>query len=407
MWSIKPYKSPPSECPECKHCNGGFKQYSFVGAQILGNGSCEACGCTYYHNWPIAHGADYPVTYSNRGKWNYSIKARWLAEPMIRTIKNDGRINAKIKRTIRKPITNVFLLNCLDVCYGHVLWKLFNAGFYQHLAGSQGLVVLIPENCAWLVPDYAAEIWAVEIELPKINLQIQSITTFINKVSDQYQSIEVLPVLTHIDHQTIKLEQFIRQPPFQLNDFSRRPFCITFIWREDRFWLRSQLEQWLNLLSIKFSIELMRRWFRWRQVKTMTQVARLIQREIDEVTITIVGIGTSGKFPSFIRDLRQRDINPKVEAQWCEQYSNSHLVIGVHGSNMLIPTALAAGYIALLPKYKLPFITEDILMKHPSRFQTFLGRHLDLFSSSQSIASHATSMLNDFEYLYRNTTATP
>jgi hypothetical protein len=266
---------------------------------------------------------------------------------------------------------------------------------------------LIPENCGWLVPDYIAEVWLVDIKLPQINLRLDSLRTFIEETANQYDTLKVLPLYTHLDHSRVALEQFIRESPFQLADFYQRPYCITFIWREDRYWLRSKPEQWLSLVSIKFSLGWTRKWFIWRQVKAMSKVAQIIRRSIDDVSIKVVGLGTSGKLPASVEDQRQSTTDSQVERQWCKLYSESHLVIGIHGSNMLIPTALAAGFIELIPEYKLPFMTEDILMKHPPRFQTFLGRHLDIFSSTQAIAGHALSMLKDFKYLYRNTTVSP
>lgn len=403
MWSIKPLKSPPSVCPECNQNNPGFNGYQFIGGHIIGYGSCESCGGSYYHNWPIGHGADFSVTYSENGRRNYRPGANWIADPLIRAMKSNQQINPKVKRQIRKPVTNALLLNCMDPCYGHILWKLFNCSLYQNLPASEGLVVLIPESCAWLVPDYIAEVWLVDIQLNQINLRHDSLRTFIEDTADQYDTLKVLPLHTHLDHGKVALKQFIGEDPFRLEDFYQRSYSITFIWREDRFWLRSKVEYWLSLVSIKFSIGWIRKWLIWRQVKAMSKVAKFVKRSIDDVTIRVVGLGTSGKLPACLEDQRQSTIDSRVERHWCKLYSESQLVIGVHGSNMLIPTALAAGFIELIPQDKLPFITEDILMKHPPRFQTFLGRHLDLFSSAHAIAGHAVSMLKDFKYLYRNT----
>lgn len=139
----------------------------------------------------------------------------------------------------------------------------------------------------------------------------------------------------------------------------------------------------------------------------MKQVAAQLRQQLPAANFYVTGLGRQGVFPGHFNDLRRLKADSETEMEWCGVYAKSHLVIGVHGSNMIIPTALSAGFIELLPKHKVPFMTEDILMKHPARFQTFLGRHLDLHSATEVIVEHAVSMMEDFSYLYKNTMARP
>ena len=408
MWSLKPLNSPPSTCPGCNSENKGFTNYQFTGLHILGIGNCAHCGMKYYHNWPVGHGADFPIAFNDNGAHNYPEKAaNWLAQPLIKAINKNLKGAASVERLVKKEISQVLLLNCLDPCYGHVLWKLLNAFHYRDVKPPQGLVVLIPSNCFWLVPDFVSEIWSVDIELPLLGLHIPSVDHFVKEISKEYQSIHLLPASTHIDHSKVDLYQFLKISPFNLANFSVSPTNITFIWREDRLWLSNNLEQSISLFAKKYHIKWLNRWLVRRQLLTMKKVARYIRRLIPDVRFNVAGLGTQGVFPDYFRDLRQLTTNPQVEKNWCQAYAQSQLVIGVHGSNMIIPTALSAGFVELVPRYKIPFITEDMLMKHTARFQTFLGRHLDLFTPAKVIALHITSMLKDFDYLYNNTLSQP
>ncbi len=405
MWSLKPYKSPPSKCPKCLHENAGFTKHIFTGVHILGEGACGSCGTYYYHNWPIGHGAEFPISFTNNGLAKYPPKAyHWMAKPLIESVKKGLRVTAPIRREVRKKISQALLLNCLDPCYGHVIWKLFNTFHYQRVSTLQGVVVLIPESCAWMVPDHVAEIWSVEVPFRDINFQIDSLDLFIEEVSGNYESLQMLPVSTHINHQEINYYQYFRTEPFRISEFSNKPLCITFIWREDRFWLRTRLEEWFSFAATKLSINWLRPWFLYRQLKAMVSIAKQVRLKLPAVSFKITGLGTWGTLPEYFEDLRQQTMTEDLEKEWCQAYAQSHLVIGVHGSNMLIPTAHAAGFIELLPTHKIPFISEDILMKHPARYQIFLGRHLDMFTSSRSIAMHIISIFKDFSYLYKNTT---
>ena len=83
----------------------------------------------------------------------------------------------------------------------------------------------------------------------------------------------------------------------------------------------------------------------------------------DDIQFSIVGIGKFGEFPSWINDLRSTQINSLTERNWCELYSKSHIVIGVHGSNMLLPSAHAGSTIALMPIDRWGNVIQDFLVK--------------------------------------------
>lgn len=404
MWSLKPYHSPPSICPGCNCQNYGFREYFFTGVHILGKGCCSGCGMEYYHNWPVGHGADFPIAFSTNGVAKFPDKAAmWMAKPLIKAIKKNLRTDAPVFRRVRNVVTTGLILNCLDPCYGHVIWKLLGASRYRDIAPPSGVVVLIPVNCEWMVPDFVAEIWSVDIPLSKLNLQVDSVQRFINQVSTDYDCLKLLPVATHLDHSGIDLQQFFRVRPFQLENFNSDIRHISFIWREDRFWFRSRIEEWLHPFLVKLPVKLVQNWFLNRQLKAMVAVAKRVRREIPKTAFKAIGLGTWGEFPEYFEDLRRESLTTSWELKWCEAYARSQLVIGVHGSNMLIPTALSAGFIELIPRSKIPFMTEDILLDHPSRFQTFLGRHLDLFTAPEKVAQHVISIFRDFNYLYKNT----
>ena len=406
MWSLKPFQSPKSNCPKCAFKNEGFASYYFIGAHILGYGKCDNWDVFYYYNWPIGHGADFPISFSENGLARYSEKSyQWMVKPLVKAVNTDLHLDVPIKKIVRKNIKHALLLNCLDPCYGHVIWKLFNTAFYQNIPRHQGVIVMIPANCKWMVPDHVAEIWTVDLSLKYFNCQLKDLNAFIDKQLDAYDKFQILPIFTHIDHQIVDLYQFFRTSPFQLEQFSNKQTHNTFIWREDRVWLPTKLEAWLNLVVSRFALKWLKPLLLYRQLMIMGKVGKMVKQVLPQVRFKVTGLGTWGKFPPEYEDLRTLKTTEELELKWCDTYANSHLVIGIHGSNMLIPTALASGFIEMLPRYKIPFVSEDILMKHPARYQTFLGRHLSTSTSVQDISGHVISMLMDFPYLYKNTGA--
>ena len=407
MWSLKPVKSPPSTCPRCTHQNSGFAESFFVASQILGKGNCENCDLKYYHNWPIGHGQEFPIAFSN-GLATYSQKAKlWLAEPLINAINENRVTNPDIRRKVYHQASQVVLLNCLDSCYGHVVLKILNSWFYRDLNFPKGLIALVPTNCTWMVPEFVAEVWSVDIPLKGLNSQLKSLDQFIDQVSDSYESIQLAPVNTHPDHQSIDFSKYFQVAPFNIHEFYSKQLQLCILWREDRWWTKNRAEEMLGYLSTKYSIGWIKSWLLRRQLQSYKRVIHHLRTELPDLSIKIVGIGAWGTFPDYVMDCRKVIPSEAEELEWAGVFASSQIVLGVHGSNMLIPTALAAGYVELLPNHKIPFMSEDILTRHTPRFQTFLGRHLGVFSSPALVSRHILSMLKDFSYLYTNTTSEP
>ena len=115
-----------------------------------------------------------------------------------------------------------------------------------------------------------------------------------------------------------------------------------------------------------------------------------------------VGDAADSIAPSGVDDLRTTTINKDVELAWCRSYAKSQIVIGVHGSNMLLPTAFAAGCIEVLPHDRYGNIVQDVAVRYNDVMQLFLYRFVDEFASPTEVARHARSMFQDFVVYHRN-----
>ena len=139
-----------------------------------------------------------------------------------------------------------------------------------------------------------------------------------------------------------------------------------------------------------------------RQAVRYRKLKSLIFQKGVLVNTVAVGITGGGQYPIdlgyAIHDHRQRaPLTPEQERTWCERYAQSHLVVGVHGSGMLLPTSLAAGFICLLPPDKLAHYAEDVLMAHDNPIhQTLLGRFLPTSASPKQVAAMIVNMLTEF-----------
>jgi hypothetical protein len=129
---------------------------------------------------------------------------------------------------------------------------------------------------------------------------------------------------------------------------------------------------------------------------------RRIRAEVKDVTFTVVGLAPSGGFDGLAEDLRTTRMDKETELTWCRAYAKSHVVVGVHGSNMLLPTAHAAGLIEILPHDRFGNLAQDVSIRYRNRMQLFLYRFVDEFAPPSMVARNAVSMLRHFTLYYRN-----
>jgi hypothetical protein len=120
------------------------------------------------------------------------------------------------------------------------------------------------------------------------------------------------------------------------------------------------------------------------------------------VSATVVGLGDARPLPDGVTDLRTRKMSVDTELAWCAAYANSQFVIGVHGSNMLLPTAFAAGCIEILPHDRYRNLAQDVTTRWTDVMQVFLYRFVDEFATPTAVARHAVSMFNDYAVFHRN-----
>lgn len=282
--------------------------------------------------------------------------------------------------------------------------KIWNAYLLRERFPDQVLIVLISSQCEWLCPRQHTELWLVNAPIKALDNQLISLDPWIKSQLARFDSFQLSQVPTHIDAaKWIKMEEVIKIPRFPVQELTTRPLMISFVLREDRFWHNSHLLDFCFRAGIKFGLsDFLRPLFIRRQAALVIRTAKLLLRTFPGAKIAVTGLGISGTFPDFISDQRVREIRSEEEMQRNQLYSQSQLVIGVHGSHMLVPTALAGGFINLVPEYKLPHWVEDTLLPYSGRLLQWMGRFLNEFTSPNYLATHAISMITGFDTIWSN-----
>lgn len=388
-----------ANCPRCGAENNEKGKLYFQGIHCLAVHTCSDCGLAFYKTLPIGHAALFPVAFSQDGTFAHFNREEgsWMALPLIRSFRKESGLHTEIELVQPGSGGDLILVNCLDSCFGHVFTKLWNVYLLKKRFPFKTIAVLIPARFRWLISDPRVEIWSVDLPLKKVDQGVKGLDAWVKLQFKRFDSVALSEVPVHLAQEQLDLGEILQARPFDLADFDKLPVQLTFIWRNDRFWLNSSLLDLLHKASIKFGFQkVVRRLMCFRQVRLLRKFRKRMRVVLPEARFTVTGFGKTGRLPKGWKDLRVGQIEEPMERRWNEIFRKSQVVLGVHGSHMLIPTALAAGFVEILPRHKIPHLTEDIGRHQAGRWGHFLGRFVDEFSSPGLVAEHVQGMVKGF-----------
>ena len=303
MFEYKPNITTTFSCLHCHSDNTKVSDTQFLGMHTLATCHCNVCCADFYSTYPIGHAARFPVAFDKKGKIiSFSKKAEtWFAAPLIASFVEPKIVDATIEKKRFFEAKTVVILNCLDDCYGHVFLKLLNA--QRHMNQHHSLIVIIPKSFAWLLPNGIAEVWLVDAPLNKLNHWIKTFDQFVTQELERFKQVYFSKAYTHLDHTKIDLKKFVKMNRFDLSQYGQLKPTITFVLREDKFWLNSRFDDFLYKASVKFKkLPHLKNYFSWKQNRTVNKLVKRIKNERPEVNFMAVGLGKTGNLMKIISD---------------------------------------------------------------------------------------------------------
>ena len=388
-------------CPCCSAPRPVPSRNVFIGIQVLGDYRCSECGAHYLRDLPVGFQTELQLAFEPETRKIM----HWNAEPWITYPEYSAPTTFAfpIERKVFREQRKVIVLNTLDHLYGHVLLKLFNAQHYLDEYPEHGLILIIPKMFEWLVPNGVAEVWVVDQKLSQARAWHPCIDSFVQDQLTRYEEVALARAWSHPEFTRIDIDRFTGITPFPLSEFTTRTPHITFVARTDRLWFDSVTSKLiyraLNPLRLRGSLGA---WFVRRQTTMIKKAIRRIKEELPDATFSIVGLAEPGGLADLAEDLRTTRIDKGTELLWCRTYAKSQVVVGVHGSNMLLPTAHAAGLVEILPYDRFGNIVQDVCVRENDRMQLFLYRFVDEFASPSAVARHVVSMFRYFTLYHRD-----
>ena len=386
MIRISPFVSSKLFCPLC---NSPLKSGEILwqGIHICTETHCNNCEKDFISDLPVGHGVHASFHVAKDSYELYGELAReWLGVPLQKSLREPSPKTVEL--TIEKKravLGDVVILNCIDYLYGHSLLKLLNVS--RHINAGQNLVVIAPAFLKWCVPEDVSEIWSVNINLKDSRDFFPDLNRKIKKEIGRFNSVYVSKALAHPKDFSV-LDYTKISKGNKLPEDKRR---VLFVWREDRLWNNENIPyQVARKLKIKAPLL-------WLQRNKIVKLFKQIRRGCKDVVFIVAGLGKTIDFPEWISDLRVEKFDEANERELCKIYAQTDVVIGVHGSNMLLPTGHANMTIDIMPIGRWGNLAQDVLYQEDDcRITSYRYRYIPIEASIKTIAHIAGSMLTGF-----------
>jgi hypothetical protein len=388
---------------QCVYCLTALEVMGWYmpGMRSLADLRCKTCGREFFGDMATGQALYTPMLLEKKtgevfDQHNVNWFADWFRESYA------SRVDSPVPFVVveQLPITRpVVLLNCIDTLYGHSLLKLLNAQYYIDQQPDLDLVVLVSSLLSWMVPKGAAQVWIVDLPLSRGTEWNDWLAREIHRRTGEWDQAFLSVAFPHPHPGDFDIERFTGVKPFPVDEWLQRlerP-TVTFVWREDRQWrppkvgikARGVARFAGRLHSDRKALE--------DQAQEIIQLARGLQREWPVIDFAVVGIGHPAGFPDWIEDIRKPVLDEVTEVEWCSRYAASHLVIGAHGSNMLLPSAHAGGFIELLPPERWGNYLQDIFLGQGDVRDTFFRcRFVPASTTAAELSMLAASILRKY-----------
>ncbi|MDY0386291.1 MAG: hypothetical protein RBT65_04010 [Methanolobus sp.] len=389
MIQIYPHIDQKLICPICKQETNPTKTV-WQGIHVGVESECNKCQKKFYQDLRVGHSlhTQYSVDLTNFELFGPETSKEWYGIPLLKSLENPKSQNIEFKKEIYKTCDKVVLLNCIDYLYGHSLLKLLNAERHLKNNPGYGLVLIIPEFLEWMVPEGIAEKWVFNIPLKDGKKFFTNFNDIIHEEMKRFSEIYISKAYSHPKYFDITNFTGIETHSFQRDDFR-----VTFIWREDRLWMNHSI---LEKVANKFNLNLFKSLLLTYQKRKIIQTFRKLRKAYPDVRYTVTGFGKHNNFPKWIDNKVVHSFNSDIEKNLCKIYSESRVIVGIHGSNMLLPSAHAGMTVDLMPMDRWGNFAQDVLYQEKDvRMSSYRYRYIPISVKPDFLPKIIIHMISD------------
>jgi len=397
----------PDAAHSCPHCGLAFevRGWYMPGMRVLAQLHCAGCGRDFYGDLAAAQALYTPMllecaTGTVHDRFGVPWFAAWLHNAYANRSSEPLPFTVEEFRPPERPI----IINCIDKLYGHALLKLLNAQHYLDHHPELDVIVLVPRYLRWMVPDGVAAVWTVDLALRRGTEWNDWLAGEIARRIEPSGACMLSVALPHPHPGDVAIERFTGVRPFPEEGWrhSSTDPVVTFVWREDRLWAPAANRVRKVARKLRRKVGLDSSHLPGQRAR-MIEMAGAIRDGIPSLRFIVAGLGEPGGLPEWMEDRRRTKIDEATEREWCRLYAESHIVIGVHGSNMLLPSAHAGAVIDLMPDDRWANMLQDLTVRYADpREAMFHCQLVPVTISPADAAGMALSLLRDRDAMMLN-----
>lgn len=327
----------------------------------------EGGGNAFYTDLPYSMGVQAPMTVDAvTGAVNGPPTLQWsihnLAAAWI------DRVTKPVEITVetRRPVKRAVLMNCLYPWWGdavNLLWRVKQLRQSKLAEQEIGIVALITPAMRWLLPPEIDEVWVVPDGVSFNRKWNEGLDTAIHAQVAKLDEC-FLPVLfqpTMLTPEDVKANTGITPFPRDqwLERLKEKP-VVTYMYRPDRCWapgdsvwhkIEEKLPRGrLGRLRQKLA-KLQNESDANSQYRNVVETANSLRLRFPNLEFAVCGTGTKMALPSWMKDMRVDKADAKSNRASCEQCARSHVLVGINGSHMVLPSAFPGALVMLSPKH--------------------------------------------------------
>ena len=352
-----------------------FKSTVIPGMWCMAETVCPACETEYYVNLPVAHAMkNQHFINAKTGEIVNLNRSNWLTESLKQSFSEP--IFKEVVPIVHKfwDADRIIILNCLDFLYGHCLLKLLNAQRYLDNYPDLGCCVLVPKQLVHLVPDGVAEIWEFPVSIKEGMNWYPSLQNWIEEQISQRAECYLSRAYSHPSNKVYDLDRFVRNLP-DISD-AIAPYQPIIMWshREDRLWGKSLQHQHRNIQKL---------------YQRLSEV-------FPDLAFVLVGFGKKMKIEETggkVIDLRTDQFDVERDRLWMAYMKIADCAVGVHGSNMLLPSGLANSTVELIPSLRSNIFQATLFSQEFSDIRDAFLKYRYIYSGSENLNDISTTQI--------------
>jgi len=314
----------------CKNCDMKLDIDDFFigGWRSVFQGRCTSCFKEYIFDMPVFTGIPYPSYFDIQKKRNVNIIPKWWNEPFL-------HIQEEIKKNTKNVILDVIfekkneeliIINACDFVFGHSIMKIEHLTHYLKNEDYKeyDILIIIPKQIDYLIPDsYKISKIIVNNSFSDSKKFYREIDLRVKMILKNYEKVQY-SMLPYPEPKHLRLSLLNMQQKKFVDVIKK----IVIVYRRDRTIGRNSIAQFI---------------FYSRLIKKILK--------IEKINIYIIGEKDQYQYRNII-DKRTYQFTNELDIEWNKICSGA-ITIGVHGSNMLLPSLCSSYNIEVLPRNKL------------------------------------------------------